>query len=363
MANQHNYPLIGQAFIGSKILSANFTLTGTDSGKGFTNASATGSITITLPKSAPGLIYQFLVVAAQPIVVQPLAVDTIRGSTLGTAVTMTNTVGNFLYLECLTTGFWEVIQRFSTGGGGVPTGLANPTALVGLAAVNGTATTAMRSDAAPALDVTISPTWTGRHVFAPSGGGTPNLTINANSGTTGYSSFTGTINLGTSGGDYPAIGYNWVPATGGAGNANYAISDFASRVRFGLGGVQIQTAASGTAGNSITFATTLSVNQSGAVTIAAPSGGNQALTIAGATNSRTIVANLASTGSAAIALTLSDNGSTGNIFLEVQTANFSSTGATTPALTANKPGAGTAILGWLRTILNGSNGWIPVWAN
>lgn len=42
---------------------------------------------------------------------------------------------------------------------------ANPTALVGLTAVNGVATTFMRSDASPALDVTISPTWTGTHTF------------------------------------------------------------------------------------------------------------------------------------------------------------------------------------------------------
>ena len=42
---------------------------------------------------------------------------------------------------------------------------ANPTASVGLTAVNGTAATFMRSDAAPKLDVSISPTWTGTHTF------------------------------------------------------------------------------------------------------------------------------------------------------------------------------------------------------
>lgn len=44
-------------------------------------------------------------------------------------------------------------------------GFANPSASVGLAAVNGAATTAMRSDAAPALSQAIVPTWTGLHVF------------------------------------------------------------------------------------------------------------------------------------------------------------------------------------------------------
>lgn len=48
-------------------------------------------------------------------------------------------------------------------------GLANPTASVGLAAVNGVATTAMRSDAAPALDQGIAPTWTAQHIFGLSG--------------------------------------------------------------------------------------------------------------------------------------------------------------------------------------------------
>ena len=42
---------------------------------------------------------------------------------------------------------------------------ADPTALIGLAAINGVAPTWMRSDSAPALDQGISPTWTGTHTF------------------------------------------------------------------------------------------------------------------------------------------------------------------------------------------------------
>ena len=42
---------------------------------------------------------------------------------------------------------------------------ANPTALVGLTAVNGSAATAMRSDAAPALDQGIVPNWTANHTW------------------------------------------------------------------------------------------------------------------------------------------------------------------------------------------------------
>lgn len=51
---------------------------------------------------------------------------------------------------------------------GAVAGPANPTALVGLAAVNGVALTYMRSDAAPALDQAIAPTWTGVHIFSGS---------------------------------------------------------------------------------------------------------------------------------------------------------------------------------------------------
>jgi len=60
--------------------------------------------------------------------------------------------------------------------GGI-TGFANPTASVALAVVNGSATTAMRSDAAPPLSQSISPTWTGSHIF------TLATVINMNGGT------------------------------------------------------------------------------------------------------------------------------------------------------------------------------------
>lgn len=45
-------------------------------------------------------------------------------------------------------------------------GFANPSASAGLTAVNGSAATAMRSDGAPALDQSISPTWSGNHAFS-----------------------------------------------------------------------------------------------------------------------------------------------------------------------------------------------------
>lgn len=47
---------------------------------------------------------------------------------------------------------------------------ANPTGTVGLSAVNGSATTFLRSDGAPALDQGIVPTWTGTHTWDATAG-------------------------------------------------------------------------------------------------------------------------------------------------------------------------------------------------
>ncbi len=43
---------------------------------------------------------------------------------------------------------------------------ANPSVLIGTSATNGSAATFMRSDAAPALDLAIAPTWAGLHTFS-----------------------------------------------------------------------------------------------------------------------------------------------------------------------------------------------------
>ncbi|HYC01613.1 MAG TPA: tail fiber domain-containing protein [Candidatus Limnocylindrales bacterium] len=45
---------------------------------------------------------------------------------------------------------------------------ANPSATIGLSAVNGSATSFMRSDGAPALSQSIAPTWTAHHIFSNS---------------------------------------------------------------------------------------------------------------------------------------------------------------------------------------------------
>lgn len=57
----------------------------------------------------------------------------------------------------------------NTGDQTLPVG-ANPSATIGLSAVNGFAATFMTSDSAPALSQAIAPTWTGNHIFTPTSG-------------------------------------------------------------------------------------------------------------------------------------------------------------------------------------------------
>lgn len=82
---------------------------------------------------------------------------------------------NFLRAD----GTWNTPPGPSTGG--------NPTALAGLSAVNGAATTFLRSDGAPAIDQTIAPTWTGQHTFSHAfGSGGPYTFLLAAAGAAGF---------------------------------------------------------------------------------------------------------------------------------------------------------------------------------
>lgn len=108
MANQHNFPLLGQVFLGTKILSASIALTGTDSGKAFVNTQASGAITVSLPKAVPGLRFVFVETVAQNMTIQPTSIDTIRGSSLGAPTALAG-IGQKLLLTCVTPLFWELI--------------------------------------------------------------------------------------------------------------------------------------------------------------------------------------------------------------------------------------------------------------
>lgn len=89
-----------------------------------------------------------------PQIIDPLLVAFINGRT-GSA--------NFLLARNGANTNYAWVDPATIGASG-----ANPTASVGLSAVNGVATTYLRSDGAPALSQAIVPTWTGVHTFAPS---------------------------------------------------------------------------------------------------------------------------------------------------------------------------------------------------
>jgi len=72
--------------------------------------------------------------------------------------------GNGSSGQVLTSRGATLAPTFQAAGGG-STG-ANPTATVGTTAVNGVATTFLRSDGAPAINLAMVPTWTGNHTFS-----------------------------------------------------------------------------------------------------------------------------------------------------------------------------------------------------
>jgi hypothetical protein len=115
------------------------------------------------------------------------SVVAIKGASLGT---ITATSGNLLigsgtqWVTQAVTGDVAITSGGVTSVNSLHSGaFANPTGTVGLSATNGSATTAMRSDGAPALSQAIVPTWTGTHTFTA---GTAAILVQPTNGTNGY---------------------------------------------------------------------------------------------------------------------------------------------------------------------------------
>ena len=134
---------------------------------------------------------------------------------------------------------------------------ANPSASVGLSAVNGSATTWLRSDGAPALDQSIVPTWTGKHTFSPSSG-LP-MAVNAPSGQNGINV---NVNSAQNGGyNLSEAGSNtWQIITG------YPVAGSLSLYSYGAGGNSLSITSAG----AVTVAHTLAVTGNFACNGASP---------------------------------------------------------------------------------------------
>lgn len=155
-------------------------------------------------------------------------------------------------------------------GASLGTGSANPTATIGLAAINGTATTFMTSDSAPPLSQAIIPTWTGLHTFngrvvVGAAGGGASLTVSASGANTGINtqaaSGTNAIQCGAAGNN---IGFGTNVGLSGSAENIYV----QSAAPLALGTTQAQSLNLYTNG-----ALRISTNSSGAVTIFAPTAG------------------------------------------------------------------------------------------
>jgi hypothetical protein len=132
---------------------------------GGTNAdlSATGGASQFLKQASSGAAITVVQVADADLSVTDITTNNVSTTAHGFAPKAPNDATRYLD----GTGAWSVPA--GGGGGGTP---GNPTASVGLAAVNGSASTYMRSDGAPALSQAIAPTWTGQHIFAQTTGTT-----------------------------------------------------------------------------------------------------------------------------------------------------------------------------------------------
>jgi hypothetical protein len=102
----------------------------------------------------------------------------INGTTIAaSAGTAPGSTGSFTATHCLEVGSTSPLEIADAGGtcGGSGSTGANPSASVGLTAVNGSATTYLRSDGAPVLSQSIAPTMTGVWTWTntSSGGITP----------------------------------------------------------------------------------------------------------------------------------------------------------------------------------------------
>lgn len=172
---------------------------------------SSGTIGVTLASVGPQLVFAgpSSGASAAPVFRSLLATDlpaSITSSTTGNAATATalaaaptQCASGQLATGIAASGNANCVAAPSGAIGG------DPTATVGLSGVAGTATTFMRSDAAPSLSQSIAPTWTGVHTFSSS----------AVEGAIVLGSATPTLGMEATGAGTDAKFWRWNEASGG----------------------------------------------------------------------------------------------------------------------------------------------------
>jgi hypothetical protein len=245
---------------GSVVANANLTGPITSVGNATAVAAQTGTGSTFVMQASPTLTTPTIGAASATTVngvTIPSGADTVdllgtvqtisAAKTFSTAPIFSSITGSTQCLEVNTSG--QLAGTGSACGGSGSTG-ANPTGTIGLTAVNGSATTYLRSDGAPALSQGIAPTWTAEHIFNAAGA------------------------LST-----PSVLFNGTPLTsGGSGTTTFPlvyINQGAGPTTFSTGGTEFGiNAPSGFAGNFLDLhlnggASLFSVSSTGAITSAA----------------------------------------------------------------------------------------------
>lgn len=114
-----SYTLNGRAAAPVEVKTANYTVVaGTDNGKTFTNEGASGAITLALPAATVGQWYDFVVMAAQELRIDPNGTETISlltgvqqaaGKYIGA-----DAAGEYIQIRCVKAGQWNAVGGVGT---------------------------------------------------------------------------------------------------------------------------------------------------------------------------------------------------------------------------------------------------------
>lgn len=277
----------------------------------------TGTLTGTLATQAANLVFAgpgsggVLAPTFRALVLADIPTIT-AAHTSGFAAVATS--GSYLDVSGLSTVAHTGAYADLSGTPSIPTG-ANPSGLIGMAAVNGVAGTWLRSDGLHAIDPAIAPTWTGAWTFTPSGA---NPTVTFNKGSTS-----------------PTLQFNSPAATQvtplsflQTGQTQWQIYQPASSNDFRI--------------YSFSRGDTIIINKDGGVLFNGAGAGDVVTISAGAANSLVV----------------------GGISAGTAVVRFNTqvtTGTATPTLGTVKPGANTAASKWLPVSIDGTTMYIPCW--